>query len=231
MKRGLICLAAALPLLAADTNRKAADIKRLDAATTVLIEMMHAKDGGIPADLMQRAECVGVIPGAKRAGFIVGGNYGKGILTCRVHDTNRWSAPAFIILEGGSVGLQIGAGETDVVFTVMNERGVHDMLKDKVQIGGDVAAMVGPLGRDVQANTDAMMRAEIISWSRARGVFAGIDLHGGSLRADKEDDAAMYGDNVTHTEILTGKVPNPPEAERLDRELQRYAPKKPTGGD
>lgn len=230
MKRGLLCLAAVLPLLAAD--RRAEDIKRIDAATTDFIEIMHAKDGGVPQDLMQRAECVGIIPGAKRAGFIVGVNYGKGILTCRTAGSrDRWSAPAMIILEGGSFGLQIGAGETDLVFTVMNRSGADKLLKDKVELGGDVAAMVGPLGRDVQANTDALMRAEIIAWSRSRGVFAGVDVHGSSLRADHEDDVALYGEKISHREILTENVKPPAEAQRLYRELERYAPKKPTGGE
>ncbi|HTS77527.1 MAG TPA: lipid-binding SYLF domain-containing protein [Bryobacteraceae bacterium] len=223
MKRGLVCLAAVLPLLAAD--RKADDIKRIDAATTDLIEIMHAKDGGIPETLMQKAECVGIIPGAKRAGFIVGVDYGKGIITCRIHDTNRWSAPAFIQVQGGSFGLQIGAGETDVVFTVMNESGVRKLLKDKVQLGVDVAGMAGPVGRNVQANTDVLMRAEMLSWSRARGVFAGVDLKGATLHTDHDDDVALYGPDVTHMELLRGKVPRPAAAERLYRELERYAHK------
>lgn len=228
MKRGLMCLAAVLPLLAAD--RKADDIKRIDAATTDLIEIMHAKDGGIPQDLMQKARCVGIIPGAKRAGFIVGVDYGKGILTCRIHDSNRWSAPAFIQIQGGSFGAQIGVGETDVVFTVMNQSGVDKLLKDKVELGGDVAAMIGPVGRNVQADTDVLMHAEILAWSRARGVFAGVDVKGSTLHTDNDDDAGMYGPNVSHHDILMGKVPAPPEAQRLYRELERYAPKKPSSG-
>ena len=230
MKRGLLCLAAVLPLLAAD--RRTDDLKRIDAATTDLIEIMHAKDGGVPQDLMQKAQCVGMIPGAKRAGFIVGVNYGKGILTCRIPgNPDHWSAPAFIVMEGGSIGLQIGAGETDLLFTVMNRSGVDKLLKDKVALGADVSAMAGPLGRDVQANTDATMRAEILSWSRSRGVFAGVDVHGATLRADNDDNAALYGADVTYREIIYGKVKTPPEAQRLYRELERYAPKKTTGGE
>jgi SH3 domain-containing YSC84-like protein 1 len=221
MKRGLLCLAAMLPLLAAD--RKADDIKRIDAATTDLIEMMHSKDGSIPETLMQKAQCIGIIPSAKRAGFIVGVDYGKGILTCREHDTNRWSAPAFIQVKGGSFGLQIGAGETDVVFAVMHESGMHKLLADKVQLGVDVAGMAGPVGRNIQADSDLTMRAEILSWSKAHGVFAGADLKGAMLNADHDDDVAMYGPDVTHTEILTGKVARPAAAQRLYRELARYA--------
>ena len=156
MKRGLLCLVAALPLLA---DRQSDDMKRIDAATTTLIEIMHAQDGGIPSDLMQKAHCVGIIPGMKRAGFIVGANYGKGLVTCRTGGRNRWSAPDMVVLSGGSFGLQIGAGETDVVFTIMNQDGENRLMKDKVTIGGEVAAMAGPVGRTVQAQTDALMTA------------------------------------------------------------------------
>ncbi len=221
MIRGLVCLAAALPLLAAD--RRADDVKRIDAATTDLVEMIHAKDGGIPETLLQKSQCIGIVPAAKRAGFIVGVDYGKGIVSCRIHDTNRWSAPAFIQIEGGSFGAQIGAGETDVVFAVMHEDGMHALLKDKVELGVDVAGMAGPVGRNIQANSDVLMRAEILSWSRARGVFAGVDLKGATLHTDHDDDVAMYGPDVTHQAILDGTVATPAAAVRLHRELERYA--------
>jgi SH3 domain-containing YSC84-like protein 1 len=192
---------------------------------------MHAKDGGVPEDLMEKARCVGIIPAAKRAGFVFGGQYGKGLITCRVHDTNRWSGPSMVILEGGSFGLQIGAGETDIVFTVMDQGGEDKLSKDKVTVGGDVTAAVGPVGRSVQAQTDAMMHAEILTWSRARGVFAGVDINGASLRADKDDDAALYGEHVSQIDILHGRIPSPPEARALHMELDRYAPKKPRTGE
>jgi lipid-binding SYLF domain-containing protein len=228
MKRGLLCLVAALPLLA---DRQSDDQKRIDAATTTLIEIMHAQDGGIPSDLMQKAHCVGIIPGMKRAGFIVGGNYGKGLVTCRTGGRNRWSAPDMVVLSGGSFGLQIGAGETDVVFTIMNQDGENRLMKDKVTIGGEVAAMAGPVGRTVQAQTDALMTAEILSWSRSRGVFAGVDLNGASLRTDNDDNHALYGRDVTSHEVLHGDVPSPPYMARLYGELERYAWKEPhTGG-
>lgn len=230
MKRGLLCLvaAAALPLLA---DRQSDDLKRIDVATTALSEILHAQDGGVPSDLMQRAHCVGVIPGMKRAGFIVGANYGKGFVTCRTGGMNKWSAPDMVVLEGGSFGLQIGAGETDVVFTIMNRDGVDRLMKDKVTIGGEVAAMAGPVGRTVQAQTDALMTAEILSWSRSRGVFAGVDLSGASLRSDKDDNRGLYGRDVTAHEILHGDVAPPADAHRLYGELERYAWKEPrTGG-
>jgi len=229
MKRGLLCLVAALPLLA---DRQSDDMKRIDAATTTLIEIMHAQDGGIPSDLMQKAHCVGIIPGMKRAGFIVGANYGKGLVTCRTGGRNRWSAPDMVVLSGGSFGLQIGAGETDVVFTIMNQDGENRLMKDKVTIGGEVAAMAGPVGRTVQAQTDALMTAEILSWSRSRGVFAGVDLSGASLRTDNDDNRGLYGHDVTSHEVLHGDVTAPPDMARLYGELERYAWKEPhTGGN
>ncbi len=227
MKRGLLCLIAALPLLA---DRQSDDIKRIDAATTDVIEMMHAKDGGVPEDLMQRAHCVGIIPGMKRAGFVVGANYGKGLLTCRIHGSNRWSAPSMVILEGGSFGLQIGAGETDVLFTIMNQGGEERLMKDKVTLGGEVAAMAGPVGRDIKAQTDAMMTAEILSWSRSRGVFAGVDLNGASLRPDHDDNRALYGREATQREILHGDLAAPEAIGRLHHELEKYAFREPRTG-
>lgn len=227
MKRGLLCLIVTLPLLA---DRPGDDVKRIDAATTDLIEMMHAKDGGVPEDLMQKSHCVGIIPGVKRLGFVVGGNYGKGLVTCRIHGSNHWSAPSMVILEGGSIGLQIGAGETDVLFTVMNQQGENRLMADKFTLGGEVAAMAGPVGRNIKAETDAMMTAEILSWSRSRGVFAGVDLTGASLRPDNDDNRALYGRNLTQREILHGDVTSPPVAARLHHELERYAFHERTGG-
>ena len=223
-----ICLGLILAVsLFADRREDA--VKRIDASTTTLVEIMHAKDGGVPQDLMQKARCLGIMPAAKRAGFIFGGQYGKGLITCRIHDSNRWSAPSMVILQGGSFGLQIGAGETDILFTVMNQDGENKLSKDKVTLGGDVTAAIGPLGRSVQAQTDAAMHAEILTWSRARGVFAGVDVNGASLRPDNEDNEALYGRHVSQVDILHGTVPRPPEAHALYAELERYAPVKRPG--
>ena len=208
---------------AADTD-SGANLKRIRESANVLHEIMEAPDKGIPQNLLEKARCVGVIPSLKRAGFIVGGKYGKGVLTCRVNNGVGWSAPSTVILEGGNVGLQIGAGETDLVFIVMNPKGEQDLTKDKFTIGGEANAMAGPVGRDASAETDAMLRAEILAYSRSRGVFAGVTLDGASLRPDNEDNHELYGRQVTQAAILHGEVKPPASADALYAELNRYAP-------
>jgi len=194
--------------------------KRVVASADVLSEILHAKDRGIPEDLIGKAQCVGIVPSLKRAGFIVGAKYGKGVVVCR---TNRgWSAPATIRIEGGSFGFQIGAGETDLVFIVMNRHGVRDLLKDKFTLGGDATAMAGPVGRSGEAQTDALMRAEILSYSRAHGIFAGVSLEGSTLRPDNDDNRDLYGREVTQREILMGQVSRPAVARPIYAELNRY---------
>ena len=200
--------------------------RRITESATVLSEIMNAKDKGIPEDLLEKAQCVGVVPNLKRAGFIVGGKYGKGVVVCRAPEGTGWSAPSTVRIEGGSVGLQIGAGETDLVFIVMNERGMDKLMKDKFTIGADGSAMAGPLGRSAEATTDAMMHAEILSYSRARGVFAGVSLEGATLRPDNDDNRTLYGSDSSQREILTGKVHPPESANALYAELNRYAPVK-----
>jgi len=213
-------------ILATATWSSAADNspeKHIRESAAVLNEVMNAKDNGIPEDLLQKAQCVGVIPNLKRAGFIVGAKYGKGIVTCRVD--GAWSAPEIVRIEGGSVGLQIGAGETDVVFIVMNERGMNKLMKDKFTLGGDASVMAGPVGRSAEAQTDAMMHADILAYSRSRGIFAGISLEGATLRPDNDDNRALYGANVTAQDILHGRVKPPAGAEVLYAELNRYPSK------
>jgi len=195
--------------------------KRVAASAEVLSEILHAKDRGIPEDLLRKAECVGIVPSLKRAGFIVGAKYGKGVVVCR---TDRgWSAPATIRIEGGSFGFQIGAGETDLVFIVMNHHGVEDLMKDKFTLGGDASAMAGPVGRSGEAQTDALMRAEILSYSRAHGIFAGVSLEGSTLRPDNDDNRELFGRDVTQREILSGRVARPAIARPIYGELNRYA--------
>ena len=194
--------------------------KRVEASAEVLSEILHAKDKGIPEDLLRKAECVGIVPSLKRAGFIVGAKYGKGVVVCRTD--HGWSGPSTIRIEGGSFGLQIGAGETDLVFIVMNHHGVEDLMKDKFTLGGDASAMAGPVGRTAQAQTDALMRAEILSYSRSHGIFAGVSLEGSTLRPDNDDNRAIYGRDATHREILTGRVKRPAVARPIYAELNRY---------
>jgi lipid-binding SYLF domain-containing protein len=194
--------------------------KRVRVSGEVLNEILDAKDKGIPEDLLGKAQCVGVIPNLKRAGFIVGAKYGKGVVVCRT-DTG-WSAPSTVIVEGGSIGFQIGAGETDLVFVVMNQRGMNDIMKDKFTVGGDASVMAGPIGRSTTAETDAMMNAEILSWSRSRGIFAGVSLEGATLRPDHKDNREMYGRDVTQREILTGAARRPAGADALYADLDRF---------
>lgn len=185
---------------------------------------MNAPDHSIPKDLLEKAHCVGIVPSLKRAGFIVGGKYGKGVITCRASNSTGWSAPSTIRIEGGNIGLQIGAGETDLVFIVMNKKGEDDLLRDKFTIGADASAMAGPVGRETAAQTDALARAEILAYSRSRGVFVGITLDGATLRPDNDDNQKLYGSALTQGEILHGKVAPPASAQHLYAELNKYAP-------
>jgi lipid-binding SYLF domain-containing protein len=213
--------------LAADDGPREAD-KRIHESALVLSEIMSAGDKAIPDDLLHRAQCVGIVPNLKRAGFIVGAKYGKGVVTCRTRDGAGWSGPATVRIEGGSIGFQIGAGETDVVFVVMNRGGEEKLMNDKFTIGGDASAMAGPVGRSTTAETDAMMKAEILSWSRSRGIFAGVSLEGATLRPDNDDNAKVYGHPVSQREILGGRIEAPRAATQLFDELNRWAPFKKT---
>jgi len=220
MKLGFLSLLCVVPLLA--DNATDDHTKRIRESATVLSEIMNAGDRGIPEDLLDKARCVGVVPNLKRAGFIVGAKYGKGIVTCKLQ-SGTWSAPSTIRIEGGSIGLQIGAGETDVVFIVMNQSGEDKLMKDKFTIGADASAMAGPVGRSAQAQTDAMLRAEILGYSRSRGAFAGVALEGATLRPDNEDNRKIYGKDVTQQELLHGKVPPPASAQPVYDVLNRHA--------
>jgi lipid-binding SYLF domain-containing protein len=223
MKPLLISILIAAPLFAdKDMDEHS---KRIRESATVLNEIMGASDKGIPQDLLGKAQCVGIIPNLKRAGFIIGAKYGKGVLTCRLPD-GAWSAPSTMRVEGGSIGLQIGAGETDVVFIVMNKSGMEKLMRDKFTIGGDASVMAGPVGRSAEARTDAMMSAEILAWSRSRGVFGGISLEGATLRPDNDDNAKIYHQPVTQRELINGKIPPPASASALFDELNRWAPYK-----
>ncbi len=209
------------PVLLMAGDDRAKDVKIIDESANVFREIMSAPDKGVPHDILEKAQCIGIVPNLKRAGFIVGAKYGKGVLVCRTD--HGWSAPSIVRIEGGSVGFQIGAGETDVVFVVQNRTGENHLMEDKFTVGGDASAMAGPVGRDASAETDAMMHAEILSYSRARGLFAGISLEGATMRPDRDDIAALYGANATVHDVLEGRVERPAEARPLYAALHSYA--------
>ncbi|MBZ5657946.1 MAG: lipid-binding SYLF domain-containing protein [Acidobacteriia bacterium] len=185
--------------------------ERLENATTVVHEIMAMPDKGVPEEVLEHAKCMAVIPHMVKGGFIFGGKGGKGVATCRT--ANGWSAPAFITISGGSWGLQIGVEAVDVVLIIQNEKGMQKLLSSNFQIGADASAAAGPVGRHAEAGTDWKMDTEILTYSRAKGVFAGLTLEGASLRQDSDSRHAMYKSNVTTRAILLGKVPAPAAAE------------------
>ena len=216
-----------VPLVAATINSKEAKkaIERLDDARVVMDEIMKSGDSSIPESLLQKAYCVAVVPGVKSGGFIVGAKWGRGFLTCRGRDRMGWSAPASIRIEGGSIGLQIGAGETDVVLLVMNQSGADKLMKSEFKVGGEASAMAGPVGRSVTAETDAYMRAEMLSYSRSRGLFAGVSLSGSTLREDTDANKALYGTPYSTVQIVRErKATMPAAANGLISILKRYSP-------
>jgi len=209
---------------AADREIKVAD--RLDASTDTLTDMLRASDKGIPQDLLDKAKCVVIVPGMKKAGFIFGAEVGRGFAVCRREHGTEWSAPAAMRVEGGSFGFQIGASETDVILLVMNDGGMKHLLSDKFTVGGDASVAAGPVGRDASARTDAKLNAEILSYSRSRGLFAGISLEGATLRPDGSTNRELYGRDTTNHEILEGDFKTPEMAARFERALRRESPER-----
>ena len=199
---------------------------RLQAATTDLHEMMTASDKGIPQDLLDKATCVVVVPNLKKGGFIVGAEYGKGFFTCRKAQGVGWSAPGSLRISGGKFGLLIGVAETDLIMLVMNKSGMEHMISDKFQIGGEASAAAGPVGRDSSAMTDAMLHAEILTWSRQRGLFGGIDLTGAAVTGDEDSNRELYGNSITNREIVEGGIPVPAEAQPFIHALTRDSSRK-----
>ncbi len=210
-------LGLALPALASDRSD---DIERVRKAAQVFQQIMNTPDKGIPQELLETAKCVAIIPGEEKAAFIFGGNYGKGVATCRT--AHGWSAPMFLAVGGGSVGFQIGGSFTDVVMLFMNDQALQSLLSDKFKIGADASVAAGPVGRHVAAGTDIKLNAEILTYSRSKGAFAGVSLDGAVVQADHSGDKAMYGRNVSRREILDGKVAVPAPARNLLAELARY---------
>ena len=211
---------ALLPFLALPAMAGQDETNRLDASAKVLDEIMAAGDKSIPADLLHKAHCVVVIPGMRKAGFVFSAKYGRGFATCR--RPGGWSAPGAMRIEGGGFGLQIGGAETDILMLVMSENGMKGILASKVTLGGEASAAAGPVGRDTTAQTDATMRADILSWSRSRGVFGGVSLQSGTLRADSDVNKSLYKQELSNKEILSGKVPPPSEAKVLIDAVTKY---------
>lgn len=213
----LSALTAALPLLAADTAQD-----RLKDSTDILNEIMATPDKGIPQDLLEKAHCVVIVPGVKQAAFVVGAKFGKGFAVCR-RDRGGWGAPGAVRVEGGSFGFQIGASSTDVVMLVMNERGMRRLLEDKFTVGADAAVAAGPVGRSTSALTDAQLSADILSWSRSKGLFAGVALTGATLRNDVDDNKELYGEPLHNKDILMTDRRAPAAAQPLVAALNRYS--------
>jgi lipid-binding SYLF domain-containing protein len=216
-----------LPMLVATSlfAQKDSD-ERLKASAEVMHDIMQASDKGIPQDLLEKSECVIVVPNLKKGGFIVGAKYGRGFFSCRKHSGVGWSAPAGIKVEGGSFGLLIGGAETDVIMLVMNRKGADSLLSSKFTLGGDISAAAGPVGRDSMAQTDARMRAEILTYSRQRGVFAGLSLSGSTLRPDDESNKQLYGRDISNKDIVMSGVAIPPAATGFIGALNKYSSRK-----
>lgn len=213
----LLALALVLPAMAAD-----ADAQRLTASGQVLNEIMAAGDKAIPSNLFHKAHCVVVIPNMKKAGFLFSGKYGKGFATCRNPEGKGWTAPAAMRVEGGGFGLQAGGESADIVMLVMSEKGMKGILTSKFTLGGEASVAAGPVGRDATAQTDATMNADILSWSRSKGVFGGLSLQGGTLRSDDDANKALYGKKETNSDILTGKVKATSDASTFLEPVAKY---------
>jgi len=199
---------------------------RLADAADMLTDIMSAPDKGIPQDLLEKAQCIVLVPGVKGGAFIFGGKYGKGFMLCRKEGGVGWSAPASVRVEGGSFGFQIGVSETDVVMLVMNESGAKKLLSSKFTVGADASVAAGPVGRTSSAETDAQMHAEILTWSRSRGVFAGVALQGATLRPDEDWNKELYGKSMSNRDIVMGNTPPPPAAAKLLTLLNKYSSRK-----
>ena len=219
MRLTLVVMLALTPLLAKDNE----PANRLGEAAAVFSEVMGAPDQGIPQDLLENAHCIVIVPDLKTAAFVFGGKYGKGYLLCRNKGGAGWSAPATVRIEGGSVGFQIGGSSTDLIMLVMNERGADKLLESKFTLGAEGSVAAGPVGRTATAQTDAQMHADILSWSRSQGLFAGVSLQGATLRQDLDDNATLYGKKLENRYIVTKGIRPPRAAAKLLTLLNRYS--------
>jgi lipid-binding SYLF domain-containing protein len=200
--------------------------ERLDNAADFFSEVMSAPDKAVPQDLLNKAQCVILVPDLKKAAFVVGAKYGRGFAVCRAASGTGWGPPGAVRVEGGSAGFQIGVSSTDVLLLVMNERGMKRLTTSKFTIGAEATAAAGPVGRDAQAQTDALMTAEILSWSRSRGLFGGVSLDGATLRNDLDVNKEMYGQPWDNKKVLTSGAKPPASAGKLLSVLSKYSPRK-----
>src|SRR3954464_3291898 len=221
MKMILMATLSLAPLMAKDST----PVKRLNEAAAVFSEIMATPDKGIPEDMLANAHCIVIVPGLKTAAFVFGGKFGKGYVSCRSKTGPGWSAPGTVRIEGGSVGFQLGGSTTDLIMLVMNERGAQKLLSSKFTLGAEGSVAAGPVGRTATAQTDAQMHAEILSWSRSQGLFAGLALEGATLRQDLDDNATLYGSKLENRTIVTTKVPIPKAAAKLIALFNKYSPR------
>jgi len=221
LKRLLICstmVLATAPMAVASDHED--DVARTEKAALVFRQIMDTPDKGIPHDLLEKAKCIAIIPGDKNFAFIFGASYGRGVAACRT--ATGWSAPLFVAIDGGSVGYQIGGSSTDLVMLFMNDHALQSLLGDKFKLGADASVAAGPVGRNATAATDVRLNAEILSYSRSKGLFAGVSLDGAVMQADRSGDHSMYGHDVDRHQILNGSIPVPASARGLLHELDRY---------
>jgi|SRR5271165_1440076 len=200
---------------------KEEETNRVENAAKVLNEITQTPDKGVPDNIMKNAKCVAVVPSLVKAGFVFGGQYGRGVASC--HNADGWSAPAPILIGGGSWGLQIGGEAVDLVLLIMNDKGMENLLNSKFKLGADASAAAGPVGRQAQADTDATMRAEVLTYSRARGIFAGVTLNGAVIKQDKDATLALYGKDATYQHILRGEVRPTAGAESFMAALRKFS--------
>ena len=223
MKRMVLALVVlSMAAFAAASERREADLDRLRTSSTVLNQIMSAPDRAIPDSILSGAKCIAIMPSMLKAGFVFGANYGKGVATCRTEA--GWSAPAFFKLTGGSFGFQWGGQASDLVLIIRTDDGMQHLLQSKFKLGADASAAAGPVGRDAQAMTDLTLRAQVLTYSRSRGLFLGVSLSGGVINQDQADTQAFYGKDWTYFSVLNGQVPPPKEAEAFLTTVEKYAP-------
>jgi lipid-binding SYLF domain-containing protein len=214
-----LSVALAITAAAADRDRQ---LERIEDAGNVLGDIMSAPDRGVPEEILNSAKCVAIVPSLLKGGFVVGGEYGHGVASCRTE--SGWSAPAFFGVKGGSFGLQIGGQAVDLIMLIMNERGMRNLLSSKFELGADASVAVGPVGRHAEGATDWKMRAEVLTYSRARGIFGGVALKGAVIKQDQDDTRLFYGRMVPYRTLLTGRIDAPSDAQPFLGSLQKYAP-------